>query len=109
MPKDLLIEIGCDELPPKALFRLGQAFAEEIEKQLQQLQLDFAQCHWFATPRRLAVLIDALQTQQQDQQVERKGPNLNAAFDKDGKPTLACLGFAKSCGVTVEELQIVYE
>ena len=102
--KDLLVEIGTEELPPKALAKLSKAFTHGIEEQLEQLGLARASTTGYATPRRLAVMIKGLQTAQQDKRIERKGPALSAAFDADGKPTRAAEGFARSCGVTVAAL-----
>lgn len=102
--KNFLVEIYTEELPPKSLHRLVTTFLHEIEDRLRKAELDYAGARFFATPRRLAVLISDLTAQQADSEVERKGPALSAAFDKDGKPTQACEGFARSCGVTVEQL-----
>lgn len=101
---DLLIEIHTEELPPKALSRLGKAFLFEVEDRLHKAELSFSDTQFFATPRRLAILIKDLAAQQADATVERKGPALEAAFDKEGKPTPACAGFARSCGVAPEQL-----
>lgn len=107
--EDLLIEIGTEELPPKALKKLSKAFTQGIVDGLKksgfELQEDAGGIESFAAPRRLAVLIKSLASQQPDREVERKGPNLKAAYDADGNPTKAVIGFAKSCGVEVSELQ----
>jgi glycyl-tRNA synthetase beta chain len=102
---DLLIEIGTEELPPKALKRLGTAFADELRIGLERAGLAPAACRWYAAPRRLAALLEALPVAQPDREVERRGPALNAAFDKAGRPTPAALGFARSCGTDVERLE----
>lgn len=104
---DFLVEIRTEELPPKALRRLEKAFLQEIETRLKSANLSFTETHSFATPRRFAVFVKDLQTQQSDSVVERKGPAIEAAFDKDGKPTPACAGFARSCGVTPEQLTTI--
>jgi glycyl-tRNA synthetase beta chain len=101
---DCLVEILTEELPPKSLLKLANSFAQQIKERLQKAELAFEDIHAFATPRRLAVLIKGLVAAQPDQEVERKGPALSAAFDKDGNPTQACLGFARSCGITPKEL-----
>lgn len=101
---DFLIEIHTEELPPKALLSLAQAFKLQIQERLQKSELAFEDIKYFATPRRLAVLIKNLAAKQEDQVVERRGPAFRAAFDAKGKPTPACIGFASSCGVTPEEL-----
>lgn len=101
---DLLIEIGTEELPPKALSSLSRAFQREIEQGLGKNHLAFEGSRRFATPRRLAVLVTGLQAVQEDATVERFGPAVAAAFDDAGKPTKAAEGFARSCGVEVSAL-----
>ncbi|MCP5125109.1 MAG: glycine--tRNA ligase subunit beta [Gammaproteobacteria bacterium] len=103
--RDLLIEIGTEELPPKALSTLSEAFEQGIREGLEKADLTGGEIHRFATPRRLAVLVDHLPVRQPDQQLERRGPALSAAFGPDGQPTKAAEGFARSCGVTVAQLQ----
>lgn len=103
--KDLLVEIGTEELPPKALRNLATAFAAGIEQGLQQAGVQFEKVKYYATPRRLAVLVSQLEVQQPDQQQERRGPALAAAFDQEGMPSKALQGFARSCGVEVEALE----
>ena len=103
--KDLLIEIGTEELPPKALERLGQSFAAEIEDGLDKLTLGHGQINWFATPRRLAVIVKRLVEAQEDQEVQRRGPAVTAAFDQNGNPTRAAEGFARSCNVEISDLE----
>ena len=105
-PKDLLVEIGTEELPPKALLSLITAFAGGIDEQLEKLGLNRKSVKSYATPRRLAVIVEQLDTAQQDKLVERKGPAIKAAYDKDGNPTKAALGFARSCGAEVQDLGI---
>ncbi len=101
---DLLVEIGTEELPPKALLSLSNVFADEIEKGLRDEQLDYGIVERFATPRRMAVRIQSLVTTQPDQTLVRQGPTLRAAYDDKGNHTKAALGFARSCGVDLAEL-----
>lgn len=101
---DCLIEIQTEELPPKSQRKLGEAFQQQITERLQKENLTFNSVQWFVTPRRLAALVTDLAGAQPDQVIERKGPALNAAYDKDGKPSKACEGFARSCGVSVDKL-----
>lgn len=101
---DCLIEIGTEELPPKALPALSAAFMEGIRNGLEKEGLAFAATTPFATPRRLAVLIERLQVQQAEVEVEKRGPAIAAAFAGDGQPTPAAQGFARSCQTTVEQL-----
>jgi len=103
--RDLLIEIGTEELPPKALKRLALAFHDGVQAGLEKAELSFSNLQWFAAPRRLALVISDLDSQQVDKTVQRRGPALKAAFGEDGCATPAALGFAKSCGVVVEDLQ----
>jgi glycyl-tRNA synthetase beta chain len=105
MVKDLLIEIGTEELPPKVLKTLSEAFAQGIREGLARTRLVSGEVKRYATPRRLAVLVGDLPTAQPDRRQERRGPALSAAFDKEGKPTPAAIGFARSCGVDVSKLQ----
>jgi glycyl-tRNA synthetase beta chain len=103
--RDLLIEIGTEELPPKALSALALAFEQGIRAGLEKAGWSNAALHPFATPRRLALRVENLPERQADRRVERRGPALSAAFDATGNPTKAAEGFARSCGVTVAELQ----
>ncbi len=102
---DLLIELGTEELPPKALQKLSQAFSSGIKDGLQKAGFEVNELDSFAAPRRLAVLLKNIAASQPDRDIERKGPSLQAAYDSDGKPTKALLGFARSCGVEAAELQ----
>ncbi len=102
--KDLLIEIGTEELPPKSLKRLAEAFSDEISRSLQANKLAFKSVRWLATPRRLALIIYELDIAQADEEQEKRGPSIDVAFDENGKPTKATEGFARSCGVAVEQL-----
>jgi glycyl-tRNA synthetase beta chain len=101
---DLLIELGTEELPPKALAKLSKAFHQGVEQGLKKAELTFNDIRPYATPRRLALVISKLQTKQPDRVVERRGPAVTAAFDEEGNPTKALLGFAGSCGVEVDDL-----
>jgi glycyl-tRNA synthetase beta chain len=103
--RDLLVEIGTEELPPSALLRLSEAFAEGFSALLDQHGLGFLELEPFATPRRLALLVRGLASAQPDREVMRRGPSVTAAFDERGDPTKAALGFAGSCGVAVGDLQ----
>jgi glycyl-tRNA synthetase beta chain len=103
--RDFLVEIGTEELPPKALRPLEQAFAGDLTSGLAKAGLKHGELKSFATPRRLAVIVRRLTAHQPDQKVERRGPPVNAAFDAEGLPTRAAQAFAASCKVAVEELQ----
>ncbi|VXB45932.1 glycine tRNA synthetase, beta subunit [Pseudomonas sp. 8BK] len=102
--RDFLVELGTEELPPKALKTLGEAFLAGIEKGLKTAGLSYGQVRYYAAPRRLAVLVEQLATQQPDRTVNLDGPPVQAAFDKDGNPTQAALGFAKKCGVELSQI-----
>ncbi len=101
---DLLIEIGTEELPPKALQTLSNAFTAGVVAGLKEASLEAEEVISYAAPRRLAVLLKSVPSKQADQSVERKGPAKAAAFDADGNPTKAVEGFARSCGVAPQEL-----
>jgi glycyl-tRNA synthetase beta chain len=102
--RDLLIEIGTEELPPKALRRLSLAFADAMHTEFNAAGLRAETIQAYAAPRRLALLIKALAVAQADRENMRRGPALAAAFDDEGCPTQAAIGFAGSCGVEVEAL-----
>ncbi len=101
----LLIELGTEELPPKALKKLATAFYDSITGQLDAASLNYAQAKWFATPRRLAVMVKGLEAQQADKTVEKRGPAVNVAFDAEGNATKAAQGWARSNGITVEQAE----
>nr|VFK48154.1 MAG: glycyl-tRNA synthetase beta chain [Candidatus Kentron sp. TC] len=101
----LLVEIGTEELPPLALRRLSEAFGAEIGANLHNARIEHGQISCFATPRRLAVSATQVQTRQAEEERTRRGPSLRTAFDNDGNPTKAALGFARSCGVDVGEIE----
>ncbi|MCW8901269.1 MAG: glycine--tRNA ligase subunit beta [Gammaproteobacteria bacterium] len=103
--KDLLIEIGTEELPPTALSKLSNAFYNGVKEGLEKADLSFTEIKKYAAPRRLALVINDLQVKQKDKDIERRGPALAAAFDEDGCPSKAAQGFATSCGVEVEDLE----
>lgn len=105
---DFLFEIGTEELPPKALKVLAGRLATEIETRLHSAGLIFTAIESFATPRRLAVVVTALASAQPTQAIERRGPALGAAFAPSGEPTPAAIGFARSCGVAIENLARVH-
>jgi len=104
---DLLIELGCEELPPKSLSVLGQTLFETFRAQLEKAEFAFDadSSRFYYTPRRLAVLMADVAASQPDQVTERKGPALASAFDADNKPTAAAVGFARSVGKSVEALE----
>ncbi|WP_440906094.1 glycine--tRNA ligase subunit beta [Catenovulum sp. SX2] len=101
--ENLLIELGTEELPPKSLRKLAEAFAENVQAGLDSADLAYEQVKWLASPRRLAVKVTALASQQQDKVVEKRGPAVQAAFDKDGNPTKAALGWARGNGIELEQ------
>lgn len=101
---DFLVELGTEELPPKALKSLGEAFLAGVEKGLKAAGLSYQSARYYAAPRRLAVHVDELASQQPDRTVNLDGPPVQAAFDKDGNPTQAALGFAKKCGVELSQI-----
>ena len=104
LPLDFLVELGTEELPPKALKRLAGSFQEGVEKGLKEAGLSYDSARYFAAPRRLAVFIGNLATQQPDRTNQMDGPPVQAAFDAEGNPTRAAEGFARKCGVAVSDL-----
>src|SRR5512141_595572 len=98
--RDFLVELGTEELPPTALRGLELAFASGVQAGLGKASLTHSDIVSFATPRRLAVLVKRLVARQPDQDIKRRGPPVNAAFDGAGQPTRAATAFAESCGVT---------
>ena len=103
--QNFLVEIGTEELPPKALKALATSFADNVEAELNQAGLTFDKIEWFAAPRRLAVKVLNLATQQPSKEIEKRGPAVSAAFDAEGKPTKAAEGWARGCGITVEQAE----
>ena len=103
--QNFLVELGTEELPPKALRSLGTAFADHLKQELIKADLPFANVHWYAAPRRLAVYVTNLADAQADKQVEKRGPAVQAAFDADGNPTKAALGWARGNGIEVSDAQ----
>jgi len=105
--KDLLVELGCEELPPKALDGIRDAFFNGVKEDLEKNNIEFdrERSRAYSTPRRLALYFSSVASSQPDQDLERRGPAVKAAFDQDGKPTGAAIGFARSVGKEVSELE----
>ncbi|GGZ09088.1 glycine--tRNA ligase subunit beta [Shewanella fodinae] len=103
--ENLLIEIGTEELPPKALRSLAESFLTNFTEELNKAELPFANACWYAAPRRLALYIEKLALAQEDKVVEKRGPSVTAAFDADGKPTKAAQGWARGNGITVDQAE----
>ena len=103
-PDDFLVEIGTEELPPKALRSLMEAFGENVTTAVDLTGLSRGDVSTYASPRRLSVCIADLQRQQEDRRVEQKGPPIKIAFDDNGNPTPAARAFAKKCGVEIDNL-----
>ncbi len=103
--RDFLVEVGTEELPPKALHELELAFASGVRAGLAQAGLAHGDVQSFATPRRIAVWVKRLTSRQAEQNVKRRGPPVSASFDANGQPTRAALAFAESCGVPLDTLQ----
>lgn len=105
LKQDFLFEIGTEELPPKALPSLAKSFETQVLLSLKEAELKHGEVKLFYAPRRIALQIDALEAVQPDKQIERRGPSIAAAYDQNGKPTKACEGFLKSCGVTLKDCE----
>ena len=106
MSRDVLFELGLEELPSGAVPVLGGALAKRLEAGLTDARLTYGDVQAFATPRRVSVLIKAVQLEQAPHQVSKLGPKKEVGFEADGTPTKALLGFARSCGVAVDELVV---
>jgi glycyl-tRNA synthetase beta chain len=102
---NLLIEIGTEELPPKSLAKLAIAFRDNIQNAFLDSDLTFSQVNWYASPRRLTVMVEGLSEFQADKQVEKRGPAVTAAFGEDGEPTKAAQGWARSNGIEVSQAE----
>lgn len=103
--QNFLAEIGTEELPPKALKKLAVAFADNFTAELNNAGLTFDKVEWFAAPRRLAVKVHNLITEQPSKTIEKRGPAVSVAFDAEGKPTKAAEGWARGCGITVDQAE----
>ncbi len=103
--ENLLVEIGTEELPPKALRKLAEALAANLTAELESLELGHQGVSWYASPRRLGLQVKALEAKQQDKEVEKRGPATKAAFDAEGNPTKAAMGWARGCGIEVKDAQ----
>ncbi|HHQ6552082.1 TPA: glycine--tRNA ligase subunit beta [Serratia fonticola] len=100
-----LVEIGTEELPPKALRSLAEAFAANFTAELDNAGLQHGEVKWFAAPRRLALKVADLSAAQADREVEKRGPAIAQAFDAEGKPSKAAEGWARGCGITVDQAE----
>ena len=103
--KTFLVEIGTEELPPKALRSLAESFAANVTAELDAANLTYGDVKWFAAPRRLALKITKLAATQPDSEVEKRGPAIAAAFDAEGNPSKAAEGWARGCGITVSQAE----
>ena len=101
--KTFLVEIGTEELPPKALRSLAESFAANVTAELDAAGLAHGEVKWFAAPRRLALKVANLAASQPDREVEKRGPAVSAAFDASGNPSKAAEGWARGCGITVDQ------
>ncbi|MEC5320435.1 glycine--tRNA ligase subunit beta [Brenneria populi subsp. brevivirga] len=103
--KTFLVEIGTEELPPKALRNLAESFAANFGAELDAAGLTHGDVEWFAAPRRLALKVANLSDAQPDREIEKRGPAIAQAFDAAGKPTKAAEGWARGCGITVDRAE----
>jgi len=100
-----LVEIGTEELPPKALRSLAESFAANFAAELDNAGLEHGEVSWFAAPRRLALKVANLSAAQADREIEKRGPAIAQAFDAEGKPSKAAEGWARGCGITVDQAE----
>ncbi|YCI29210.1 glycine--tRNA ligase subunit beta [Erwinia sp. PK3-005] len=103
--KTFLVEIGTEELPPKALRNLAESFAAQLTAELDSAGLAHGEVTWYAAPRRLALKVANLSAAQPDREIEKRGPAIAAAFDASGAPTKAAEGWARGCGITVDQAE----
>ncbi|VFS74345.1 glycine-tRNA synthetase, beta subunit [Escherichia coli] len=103
--KTFLVEIGTEELPPKALRSLAESFAANFTAELDNAGLAHGTVQWFAAPRRLALKVANLAEAQPDREIEKRGPAIAQAFDAEGKPSKAAEGWARGCGITVDQAE----
>ncbi|GIU02009.1 glycine--tRNA ligase subunit beta [Shewanella algidipiscicola] len=103
--ENLLIEVGTEELPPKALRNLAESFLANFTEELNKAELGFESATWYAAPRRLAINVKQLVLAQADKVVEKRGPAIAQAFDADGNPTKAAMGWARGNGISVEQAE----
>lgn len=106
---DILFELGCEELPPLSLYSLAESLYRSVIRELEEADLSYfeKQSNYYATPRRLAFVLKGVEIRQRDKSVQKRGPALKAAYDGDGNPTPAALGFAGSLGLKVDDLTTV--
>ena len=100
----ILFELGCEELPPKSLKALRDALQTSVTEQLAEADISFDSIKAFAAPRRLALQIQGISEKQPDRSEQKRGPAIKAAFDADGNPSRAAIGFAKGLGIEASEL-----
>ncbi|WP_085247688.1 glycine--tRNA ligase subunit beta [Gilliamella mensalis] len=105
MQKTFLVEIGTEELPPKSLRTLAESFAANFIQQLDNANLEHGEVLWYASPRRLALKVLNLNNTQPDSKIVKRGPAISAAFDANGNATKAAEGWARGCGITVDQAQ----
>ena len=105
--QDFLLELGCEELPQHSQLPLAKQLKEKITQLLIDSRIDFAEANVFATPRRIAVLIKHIAEKQVTENIQRLGPSIEHAYDKEGIPTMACMGFASACGISADQLDII--
>ncbi len=103
----ILFELGCEELPPKSLKTLRDALQASVTEQLHEAEITFDNIKAFAAPRRLAIQIQGISDKQPDRTEQKRGPAIKAAFDADGNPTRAAMGFAKGLGIEASELTTI--
>ena len=97
--RDLLIELGCEEIPAGVAPKMAAALLSGIEQTLREADLSFGACRWLGTPRRLTAHVADVRAQQSDRVEELTGPPARIAFDAEGAPTKAALGFARGKGL----------
>jgi len=107
MSKEIFLEIGTEEIPAGFLPKAMADMERLVRKELDNARLEFGQIRTFATPRRLALSVDGVAEEQPTLQIEAMGPAKKIAYDAQGQPTKAALGFARGQGVGVADLKLI--
>lgn len=101
----LFVELGTEELPPKALKQLSDSFTQGLAQELSKLGFGFKEAISYGAPRRLAAAFSQCQRTQADKQLEKRGPAVSVAFNEQGEPTKAALGWARGNGISIDQAE----
>ncbi len=107
MGKELLLEIGTEEIPAEFLPKALKDMADIVGREFTQNRIGHGEVETMATPRRLVLCVADVAEKQEDQVLEKLGPAKRVSFDEKGNPTKAALGFAKGQGIGIAELETI--